>query len=166
MSSSHGAQQVMIAPPRLRQQRRLEQQQHQQTVMGSLSLSVCPQAVGNNGEHGLSGIGVIPSSLDLAKGVGASISMNEPKLTPSISNIGSAVLRSKTADFERMLQLQSVKKSTADSDASTVTTLPESICRSSSASAAVGSLLSTVSKRTGPIYKRNELIASVQTSKK
>lgn len=144
------AQQVMVAPPRLRQQRRLEQQQ-QQTVMGSLSLNVCAPTVGNNGDP------------DVARG--ASVGMHEPKLTPSISNIGSAVLRSKTADFERMLQLQSVKKTTADSDV--IAAGPtESICRSSSASAAVGSRLSAVNKRTGPIYKRNELIASVQTSKK
>lgn len=163
MSFSHGAQQVMVAPPRLRQQRRLEQQQ-QQTVMGSLSLSVCPQIGGNNGEMGTTGI---PASVELTKGVDAtgSIGMHEPKLTPSISNIGSAVLRSKTADFERMLQLQSVKKSAAESDVSTAG-LSESICRSSSASAAVSSLVSNNNKRVGPIYKRNELIASVQTSKK
>lgn len=163
MSSTQGAQQVMVAPPRLRQQRRLEQQQ-QQTVMGSLSLSVCPQMVGNNGDGGSTAVGALPSSAELTKGLSA-IGMHEPKLTPSISSIGSAVLRSKTADFERMLQLQSVKKSTADTDP--LAAGPnESIVRSSSASAAVGSRLSTTNTRTSPIYKRNEIIASVQSSKK
>ncbi|KAJ6634138.1 Rho GTPase-activating protein 6, partial [Pseudolycoriella hygida] len=48
---------------------------------------------------------ILPMAMSLAH---SNTHCNEPQLTPSISNIGGAVLRSKTADFERLL-LQSKK---------------------------------------------------------
>lgn len=83
---------------------------------------------------------------------------NEPQLTPSISNIGGAVLRSKTADFERML-LQN-KKSGASGSGSGETSATSQISETTTDTITVGQV------KKQPIYKRKELISSVQSSKK
>lgn len=85
---------------------------------------------------------------------------NEPQITPSISNIGGAVLRSKTADFERLL-IQS-KKSNSGSASSSVAS--ESGVQAQTADTTEAAASSQVKKQ--PIYKRKELISSVQSSKK
>lgn len=97
--------------------------------------------------------------------------INEQKWTPSITNIGGAVLRSKTADFERLLggggstsvnkgnrtnSAVALPSSTIAPSAST-TTIPLVLTSSVSASNIGG----TSNKKT-PIYKRQELISSVQ----
>lgn len=75
---------------------------------------------------------------------------SEPKITPSISNIGSALLRSKTADFERLLIMKNKNKPTSI-DCSEVTF--------------VGNTKESL-QLPPSVYKRNEIIASVQTNKK
>lgn len=80
---------------------------------------------------------------------------NEPQLTPSISNIGGAVLRSKTADFERML-MQNKKSGSGSGEISAPIQTTDTSADSVAAS--------QVKKQ--PIYKRKELISSVQSSKK
>lgn len=82
---------------------------------------------------------------------------NEPQLTPSISNIGGAVLRSKTADFERLL-LQN-KRSGGNLSTSESNALVQTTDTTTDTTAA-----SQTKKQ--PIYKRRELISSVQSSKK
>lgn len=81
---------------------------------------------------------------------------NEPQLTPSISNIGGAVLRSKTADFERLL-LQSKKTSSGSS---------ESGVPVQTSSDTTTDTIAAAHHKKQPIYKRKELISSVQSSKK
>ena len=120
-------------------------------------------------------------------------SSNEPKLTPSISNIGSAVLRSKTADFERLLSKNNNNNKASTSDnpdsisspqttvaaatsssvvvstskrASDLTTPTHSTEVRGSKTSSSSTTSSTTSKRSGPIYKRQEIISSVQSSKK
>lgn len=82
---------------------------------------------------------------------------NEPQLTPSISNIGGAVLRSKTADFERLL-LQSKKSSSGSGGFSSAS--------DSGIPVQLADTTDTSHSKKQPIYKRKELISSVQTSKK
>lgn len=93
--------------------------------------------------------GNMPTTMSLA-----SPHHNEPQLTPSISNIGGAVLRSKTADFERLL-LQSKKSSSGSECGGTVQTTDTKTDTNAA---------SQIKKQ--PIYKRKELISSVQSSKK
>lgn len=88
----------------------------------------------------------LPTSMSLAS---SHSHHNEPQITPSISNIGGAVLRSKTADFERML-IQNKKSTSGESGSHATDTTTEAI--------------SQIKKQ--PIYKRKELISSVQSSKK
>lgn len=104
----------------------------------------------------------------------------EPKLTPSITNIGGAVMRSKTADFERLLSQNS--KSTRKPDATAVTmvttttmpTVPTVTTAATVSSTTDNDPMTTGAKvkptesfkRTGPIYKRQELIASTPKAKK
>lgn len=76
---------------------------------------------------------------------------NEPKLTPSITNIGGVVLRSKTADFERIGNY-TTDKSTKESTNKKLTT-PQTSSLSSQL-------------RLGPLYRRRELISSQQSAKK
>lgn len=103
----------------------------------------------------------------------------EPKLTPSITNIGGAVMRSKTADFERLLVQN---KSTRKLDSTAVTTVTTTTTPTMVASTTAATVTSTTDteptassakvkptesfKRTGPIYKRQELIASTPKAKK
>ncbi|CAD7093970.1 unnamed protein product [Hermetia illucens] len=109
----------------------------------------------------------------------------EPKLTPSISSIGGAVLRSKTADFERILK-QNKKSKSGDT---TSTAVEEFITGSTSvSSSSAGTIATSTGSGTaedssrpektarsrqqqtvspaGPIYKRQELISSAQRTSK
>lgn len=109
----------------------------------------------------------------------------EPKLTPSISSIGGAVLRSKTADFERILK-QNKKSKSGDT---TSTAGEEFITGSTSvSSSSAGTIATSTGSGTaedssrpektarsrqqqtvspaGPIYKRQELISSAQRTSK
>lgn len=97
----------------------------------------------------------LPTSMSL---VSPNSHHNEPQITPSISNIGGAVLRSKTADFERLLMQN--KKSSGSSAASESAAQIQST-DSSTETSATGS-----TNKRQPIYKRKELISSVQSSKK
>lgn len=85
---------------------------------------------------------------------------NEPQLTPSISNIGGAVLRSKTADFERLL-LQNKKSS----GSSGILSAGESNVSAQITDTTPDTTAASQIKKQ-PIYKRKELISSVQSSKK
>ncbi|KAG4076822.1 hypothetical protein HA402_009168 [Bradysia odoriphaga] len=95
----------------------------------------------------------IPMTMSLA-----SSHHNEPQLTPSISNIGGAVLRSKTADFERMLMQN--KKSGSGSGESGVSMSATETGHTFTDTNTGGQI------KKQPIYKRKELISSVQSSKK
>lgn len=86
----------------------------------------------------------------------ASTHHNEPQLTPSITNIGGAVLRSKTADFERLLK-QNKKSGESGVSISATTDPAHTVTDTTNTS-------SQVKKQA--IYKRKELISSVQSSKK
>lgn len=105
------------------------------------------------------------------------------KFTPSITNIGNAVLRSKTADFERIAKTDNIKPKTTTAPAGTVTTVTSSekkkytkrrytdsrhqtrhIPDAESLEAATNTQVKNESGKvptTGPVYKRRELISSV-----
>lgn len=83
---------------------------------------------------------------------------NEPKFSTSISQIGGAVMRSKTADFERMLLNN--KKTPSRSATEQIQS------RTSQDGTAPPITDQQRDRRSGPIYKRRELISSVQTSSK
>ncbi|XP_060531686.1 uncharacterized protein LOC132705231 [Cylas formicarius] len=94
-------------------------------------------------------------------------SRQEPKYTPSITTIGNAVMKSKTADFERIIkpkaQTSSEKKKYTKrryTDSRHPTRhIPDSEFLESSGTAK-GEQKPSVSP-TGPVYKRRELISSV-----
>lgn len=108
-------------------------------------------------------------------------SSREPKITASISNIGGAVLRSKTADFERLLK-QNNKRQQAKSSSgggggggggeesldSTVSTShgPSSQMSDASKVPDASETEHKMDKRSQPIYKRKEIISSVQSPNK
>lgn len=96
--------------------------------------------------------GNLPISMSLS-----SSHHNEPQITPSISNIGGAVLRSKTADFERLLVQSKKSNSGSASESSVQVQTADTITTEATASGQV---------KKQPIYKRKELISSVQSSKK
>ncbi|KAJ8919389.1 hypothetical protein NQ315_016482 [Exocentrus adspersus] len=102
---------------------------------------------------------------------------SEPKFTPSISNIGNAVLRSKTADFERIIKIDTAKPkspvmSAAEREKKKYTKrrytdsrhqtrhIPDAEALES-ASAQAKKDEKTSSTQAGPVYKRRELISSV-----
>lgn len=111
-------------------------------------------------------------------------SVREQNYTPSITNIGGAVLRSKTQDFERlsdqskktrvstMAALPSVQTVTSHSStakamatstvASTANVTNINISLTTKKKTIESSELSTSETRRGPIYKRQEIISSVQ----
>lgn len=110
----------------------------------------------------------------------SSKAVKESNYTPSISSIGSTVLRSKTADFERMsdpskksrisaamnfpaLQtshnVQSLQAKIQSPPSPNVTNISISLKTTATPS---GTVTSGVEKRTMPIYKRQEIISSVQ----
>lgn len=80
---------------------------------------------------------------------------NEPKLPASITNIGGAILRSKTADFERM----SNRKKSSSPLSTTSAVIPSEAPATMSAN-------SGQSKTSGHqhLYKRQELIPSAKRS--
>lgn len=103
----------------------------------------------------------------------------EPRFTTSITSIGNAVLRSKTADFEKMMKADAAKtKTTASStiekekkkytkrrytDSRHQTRhIPDSEALESASSQMKREEKSTNSQ-SGPVYKRRELISSVPT---
>lgn len=89
----------------------------------------------------------------------------EPKLTASITNIGGDVMRSKTAEFERMLiqqnkqqqQQQSVSRSSSQSNQTQQDAARTTMKTKTSDPANV---------RNGPIYKRRDVISSALNLKK
>ncbi|KAJ3631337.1 hypothetical protein MTP99_012470 [Tenebrio molitor] len=95
----------------------------------------------------------------------------EPKLTPSISSIGNAVLRSRTADFERITKVE-VQKPKSGSEKKKYTKrrytdsrhqtrhIPDSESLDATSSQNKKDDTATVSQA-GPVYKRRELISSV-----
>ncbi|RZC43330.1 RhoGAP domain containing protein, partial [Asbolus verrucosus] len=95
----------------------------------------------------------------------------EPKLTPSISSIGNAVLRSRTADFERITKVE-VQKPKTSSEKKKYTKrrytdsrhqtrhIPDSESLDAASSQVKKDDTTTVSQA-GPVYKRRELISSV-----
>lgn len=102
---------------------------------------------------------------------------SEPKFTPSISNIGNAVLRSKTADFERIIKIDTNKPkspvmSAAEKEKKKYTKrrytdsrhqtrhIPDAEALES-ASAQAKKEDKSSSSQAGPVYKRRELISSV-----
>ena len=113
--------------------------------------------------------------------------VRESNYTPSITNIGSNVLRSKTADFERIVDqnkksrtitpitiqsLQSSNATSAISSSSSKQQLPSSqnvtniniSLKTTTASKKKGS--DEVAEKRAPVYKRQEIISSVQKSVK
>lgn len=119
-----------------------------------------------------------------------SIFSTEPKLTASITSIGGDVMRSKTAEFERMLMQQNKRNSKSNSIDSGMykrndtKQLPSATLRTSStnlqsnrkssdilatsATKSGGSDTTTanVGTRNGPIYKRRDVISSALNMKK
>lgn len=100
----------------------------------------------------------------------------EPRFTPSISNIGNDVLRSKTADFERIIKVDTVKPkspilSSSEREKKKYTKrrytdsrhqtrhIPDSEALES-ASAQCKRDEKASSSQSGPVYKRRELISS------
>lgn len=121
----------------------------------------------------------------------ASIFSTEPKLTASITSIGGDVMRSKTAEFERMLMQQNKRNSKSNSIDSGIhrrndtkqlpsitsrapsTNLQSSrnssdILATSAANSKSGGSDTTpnVGTRNGPIYKRRDVISSALNMKK
>lgn len=110
----------------------------------------------------------------------------ESKYTPSISSIGGAVLRSKTADFERLLHLGKPESPKPTSKVESLLSLddkkkytkrrytdsrhqtrhiPDAETLDNTKASDIISVTST-SGRPTPVYKRRELISSVQTKNK
>lgn len=76
----------------------------QREVSYTKQRAVGPEASRNSSEGGVRSRGS-----DVGKSFESSSRSTEPKFTPSISNIGNAVLRSKTADFERIIKVDTNK---------------------------------------------------------
>lgn len=112
----------------------------------------------------------------------ATMYSTEPKLTASITSIGGDVMRSKTAEFERMLIQQNKRNSKSnsiDSSANRRDMKPLSASSSTSSSStqhskkASDTLSTTINSnkndpnvRNGPIYKRRDVISSALNLKK
>uniref|UniRef100_A0A1A9ZEY1 Rho-GAP domain-containing protein n=1 Tax=Glossina pallidipes TaxID=7398 RepID=A0A1A9ZEY1_GLOPL len=90
---------------------------------------------------------------------------NEPKPPASITNIGDAILRSKTADFERMSGT-SLAKSRGTVTTTTATTTKRSQSGTSIANLAskTTSTLRSISSSSQQLYKRQELISSANNA--
>lgn len=95
----------------------------------------------------------------------------EPKHTPSITSIGNAVLRSRTADFERITKVE-VQKPKAGSDKKKYTKRRYTDSRHQTRHIPDSETLesvntqskkddTTIASQAGPVYKRRELISSV-----
>lgn len=95
----------------------------------------------------------------------------EPKLTASITSIGGDVMRSKTAEFERMLMQQNKRNTKSNSiDNSTGAyrrndskSLP---ITSSTPTSSNSPQSAAAANRNGPIYKRRDVISSAPNTKK
>lgn len=112
----------------------------------------------------------------------------EPRFTPSITSIGNAVLRSRTADFERITKVEQIPKvqATVQPTPSTITTTTTNsntvdkekkkytkrrytdsrhptrhIPDLESLEASVNKIEQATAAAAGPVYKRRELISSV-----
>lgn len=100
----------------------------------------------------------------------------EPKFTASITSIGGDLLRSKTADFERLLKQQNknIKPTKADEDlldrSHSAATLDSQLSTKSNLSKHNSNSKSIGGKepnaRLGPIYKRHDVISSATNTKK
>lgn len=92
----------------------------------------------------------------------------EPKVSASITNIGGDVMRSKTADFEKLLSQN--RRSSKSTSTNSSPFEASDLSRSSSTTEKYSSNFSQNSaanaKRSGPIYKRRDVISSAQTTKK
>lgn len=162
------------------------QQQQQQSIFHGYSnpISSNTESKGNNIEKSLS-----LSTLGGNVSSGASRSNDaSSKLSTSISNIGGDLLRSKTADFERLLFLQHQRSSKnsntlegnsnvrADSkklstQESTVAAYNKNDTSGAADNQDITSSATTKNsaasaKRSGPIYKRRDVISSAQSAKK
>lgn len=97
----------------------------------------------------------------------------EPKISPSITSIGGAVLRSKTADFERMSspssrqQKKQSRSTIFDYSVNYSGTSGLTVSASTSTSTSVNENENDRTRRSsqGPIYKRQELISSAMKPK-
>lgn len=139
----------------------------------------------------------VKKEVDVVKGTSTSVvrsdgrvlPVREQKYTPSISSIGGKVLRSKTEDFERMLNISKTSETKTKTTTTTTTVtekkkytkrrytdsrhetrhIPdsESLEKSSAESqkpkekTVAASPASRTTQQVGPVYKRRELIASV-----
>lgn len=134
-----------------------DDQRPTKSIEKSSSLFSMPSRKDSSRKSSTDGATTMPMTMSLA----TQSHHNEPQLTPSISNIGGAVLRSKTADFERLLMQN--KNSGSGSSSGGESGLPITV-------ADMGHTVSDANTggqvKKQPIYKRRELISSVQSSKK
>lgn len=112
------------------------------------------------------------------KSKSTSIFSTEPKLTASITNIGGDVMRSKTAEFERMLLQQNKRNSKSNSidsgmykrndtkQLASVTSRSSATNLQSNSKSGGTDSTTNVSARNGPIYKRRDVISSALNMKK
>uniref|UniRef100_A0A1B0C0Q9 Rho-GAP domain-containing protein n=1 Tax=Glossina palpalis gambiensis TaxID=67801 RepID=A0A1B0C0Q9_9MUSC len=90
---------------------------------------------------------------------------NEPKLPASITNIGDAILRSKTADFERMSgSLLAKSKGTVTTTTTTTTKRSQSGASIANLTSKSTSTLRSISSSSQQLYKRQELISSANNA--
>ncbi|XP_037882478.1 uncharacterized protein LOC119633180 isoform X1 [Glossina fuscipes] len=90
---------------------------------------------------------------------------NEPKLPASITNIGDAILRSKTADFERMSgSLLAKSKGTVTTTTTTTTKRSQSGASIANLTSKSTSTLRSISSSSQHLYKRQELISSANNA--
>lgn len=115
---------------------------------------------------------VYPTSSSVVTGI-SSKAVRESNYTPSISSIGSVLLRSKTADFEKILSDQkkksrisptaSVQKSSHNVHSSSAKVQqPPNVTNINISLKAASKKKSDDSENRMPIYKRQEIISSVQ----
>ncbi|XP_046671945.1 uncharacterized protein LOC124361926 [Homalodisca vitripennis] len=121
----------------------------------------------------------------------AAVTIRAPErtsITPSISSIGGAVLRSKTADIERMLKIQTASKQTKKTTGVTVVSvtseeekkmkrkytdsrhltrnLPQPTEVAGTVAGSVVEVTTSQQRRAGVVYKRRELISSEPKERK
>uniref|UniRef100_A0A1B6FH12 Rho-GAP domain-containing protein n=1 Tax=Cuerna arida TaxID=1464854 RepID=A0A1B6FH12_9HEMI len=121
----------------------------------------------------------------------AAVTMRAPErtsITPSISSIGGAVLRSKTADIERMLKIQTASKQTKKTTGVTVVSvsseeekkmkrkytdsrhltrnLPQPSEVAGTVAGTMVEMTTSQQRRAGVVYKRRELISSEPKERK
>lgn len=90
---------------------------------------------------------------------------NEPKLPASITNIGDAILRSKTADFERMSGTSLAKsRGTVTTPTATTTKRSQSGASIANLASKSTSTLRSISSSSQQLYKRQELISSANNA--